>query len=288
MSVAESPFAVWLTKLFDRIEEKWDSEPFLKLMAIVLVGSYLLAILFIELKSNGIISWSVIPVDHFKAIELAFTFLLFFEVINLVFSLVKSVSVSMETQLQILSLILLRNAFKLFGEFPDTITWHAIQHKVILMSADAFGALIIFFIIIFIRKIDKHRYISKSIDEQQSFINIKKIIAFILLITFIVLIVTDIYYFFNTNADFNFFHKFFTILIFNDILLVFIALRYCSRYRILFRNSGFALATITMRLSLEIKAPYNDLLGVSSAIFVLLLVMAYNRIPNAYQEMPKD
>ncbi len=288
MSVAESPFAVWLTRLFDRIEEKWDSEPFLKLMAIVLVGSYLLAILFIELKSNGIISWSVIPVDHFKAIELAFTFLLFFEVINLVFSLVKSVSVSMETQLQILSLILLRNAFKLFGEFPDTITWHAIQHKVILMSADAFGALIIFFIIIFIRKIDKHRYISKSIDEQQSFINIKKIIAFILLVTFIVLIVTDIYYFFNANADFNFFHKFFTILIFNDILLVFIALRYCSRYRILFRNSGFALATITMRLSLEIKAPYNDLLGVSSAIFVLLLVMAYNRIPNAYQEMPKD
>jgi len=286
MSIAESPFVVRFTGLFDRIEEKWNSEPFLKLMAIVLVGSYLLAILFIELKSNGIISWAFIPVDYFKAIELAFTLLLFFEVINLVFSLVKSVSVSMETQLQILSLILLRNAFKLFGEFPETISWHAIQHKVILISADAFGALIIFFIIIVIRKIDKHRFISKSIDEQQSFINIKKIIAFILLAIFVVLIVIDIYYFFNNISNFNFFHKFFTILIFNDILIVFIALRYCGRYRILFRNSGFALATIIMRLSLEIKSPFNDLLGVSAAVFVLLLVMAYNRIPNAYQETP--
>jgi len=286
MSIAESPFVVRFTGLFDRIEEKWNSEPFLKLMAIVLVGSYLLAILFIELKSNGIISWALIPVDYFKAIELAFTLLLFFEVINLVFSLVKSVSVSMETQLQILSLILLRNAFKLFGEFPETISWHAIQHKVILISADAFSALIIFFIIIVIRKIDKHRFISKSIDEQQSFINIKKIIAFILLAIFVVLIVIDIYYFFNNISNFNFFHKFFTILIFNDILIVFIALRYCGRYRILFRNSGFALATIIMRLSLEIKSPFNDLLGVSAAVFVLLLVMAYNRIPNAYQETP--
>ena len=284
MSIAESEFIYRITRVFDRIEKKWDSEPFLKVLAFLLVGAYLLAILLIELKNIGFISWALVPADHFKAIEMAFTFLLFFEVISLVFSLIKSISVSMETQLQILSLILLRNAFKLFGEFPEIYTWHAIQDKVIFMFADAFGALIIFSIIIFIRRIDRHKSICKNIDEQQSFVNIKKIIAFILLITFILLIAFDIYHFFSNKSVFNFFHYFFTILIFNDILLVFIALRYSNSYRILFRNSGYALATIIMRLALELNAPYNDLLGVTAAVFVLLLVIAYNHIPKAYQE----
>ena len=284
MSIAESGWVFHLTAIFDRIEKKWESKSFLKVLASLLVTVYLLSVLLIVLKHNHFISWQIIPDNHFKAIELAFTFLLFFEVISLVFSLVKSVSVSMEAQLQILSLILLRNAFKLFGEFPEIYTWNAIQDKVFFMFADAFGALIIFSLIIFIRHADRHKSICKNYEEEQSFINIKKIIAFVLLLTFLTLIIVDVYYFFRQEVVFNFFHYFFTILIFNDILLIFISLRYSNHYRILFRNSGFALATIIMRLALETKAPYNDLLGVLSAIFVLLLVLAYNRIPHAYQE----
>lgn len=287
MSAAESPFVFRLTSVFDRIEQKWESKIFLKTLASLLVSVYLLTILLIQLKHSGIISWGFIPHNHFKAIEMAFTFLLFFEVVSLVFSLVKSVSVSMETQLQILSLILLRDAFKLFGEFPEIYTWAAIHEKILFMFVDAFGALVIFSIIIFIRRIDLHKTICKNIDEQQSFVNIKKLIAFILLVIFTVLIVLDIYHFFNQEAVFNFFHYFFTVLIFNDILMVFISLRYSNHYRILFRNSGFALATIIMRLALETAPPYNVVLGASSAFFVLLLVIAYNRIPRALGETPK-
>ncbi len=284
MSIAESSFVFRLTGLFDSIEKRWESRPFLKVLAFLLVIVYLLAILLIVLKHNHAISWNIIPDNHFKAIELAFTFLLFFEVISLVFSLVKSVSVSMEAQLQILSLILLRDAFRLFGEFPETYAWAAIHHKVLFMFVDAFGALVIFCIIIFIRRIDRHKSICKNPDDQQSFINIKKLISFVLLLVFVAMIVLDVYYFFRQETVFNFFHYFFTILIFNDILLVFISLRYSNHYRILFRNSGFALATIIMRLALEIEEPYNVALGVGAALFVLLLVVAYNRIPHAWGE----
>ena len=287
MSVAESPFFTRITRTFDRIEKNWESDSFLKILASLLVAVYLLAILLIVLKHNNLILWNVIPGNYFKAIELAFTFLLFFEVISLVFSLVKSVSVSMEAQLQILSLILLRDAFKLFGEFPETYAWSAIHHKVLFMFVDAFGALVIFIIIILIRRIDRHKSICKSLDEQQSFINIKKLIAFVLLLVFVAMIVLDVYYFFRQESTFNFFHYFFTILIFNDILLVFISLRYSNHYRILFRNSGFALATIIIRLALETIEPYNVVLGIGSALFVLLLVMAYNRIPKAWKETLK-
>ncbi len=284
MSVAESPFVFRLTALFDRIEKTWESRGFMKVLAFALVVVYLFAILLIVLKQNHTINWHFLPDNPFKAIELAFTFLLFFEVISLVFSLVKSVSVSMEAQLQILSLILLRNAFKLFGEFPETLQWEAIHQKVFFMFAEAFGALLIFSLIILIRRIDRHKSICRNDEDQLSFINIKKLIAFLLLLIFLGLILLDIYHFFRQEAVFNFFHYFFTILIFNDILLVFIALRYSNHYRILFRNSGFALATIVMRLALEIREPFNVLLGVLAACFVLLLVAAYNRIPQAWKE----
>jgi hypothetical protein len=275
---------VGIAQLFDRIEKRWESQPFLKTLAFLLVVVYLAAILLIQLKHSGIISWSFIPQNHFKAIEMAFTFLLFYEVLSLVFSLVQSVSVSMETQLQILSLILLRDAFQLFGEFPEIYSWPAIHSKILFMFVDAFGALIIFSIIIFIRRIDRHKTICKNVQEQQSFILIKKLIAFVLLLVFSVMILLDIYYFFSQQAVFNFFHYFFTILIFNDILLVFISLGYSHHYRILFRNSGFALATIIMRLALETVQPYNVILGVMASLFVLLLVIAYNRIPQAWDE----
>ena len=288
MSLAESLFFARTTRAFDRIEKKWESDSFLRILAFLLVAVYVLAIVLIVLKHNRLITWNFIPDNHFKAIELAFTFLLFFEVISLVFSLVKSVSVSMEAQLQILSLILLRDAFKLFGEFPETYAWAAIHHKVLFMFVDAFGALVIFSIIIFIRRIDRHKSICKNLDEQQSFINIKKLIAFVLLLVFVAMIVLDVYYFFRQETTFNFFHYFFTILIFNDILLVFISLRYSNHYRILFRNSGFALATIIMRLALETKEPFNVVLGTASALFVLLLVLAYNRIPKAWKESAKS
>jgi len=208
MSLIDSPFVFRFARIFDYIEKKWESKSFLKVLSFLLVGSYLLAILLIQLKYSGIIAWRFIPDNHFKAIELAFTLLLFFEVVSLVFSLVKSISVSMETQLQILSLILLRNAFKMFGEFPESFAWTAIHDKIYFMFADAFGALVIFSIIIFIRRIDRHRTICKSVDEQQSFVNIKKIIAIVLLVIFLSFIALDIYHFFQQEAIFSNFQLF--------------------------------------------------------------------------------
>lgn len=264
---------------FDLAEQRWHSQQFAKLLASVLIATYLITLILIELKINGIIAWKVIPESYFKAIELAFVLLLFFEVISLVFTLVHSISKSVEIQLQILSLILLRNAFKIFGSFPNGYQISSLYEKVAYMFTDAFGALIIFAIIILIRRLDKHRTFFHEIDLQESFITVKKIIGMILLIVFGVMIVLDIYHFFNQEKTFNFFRLFFNFMIFTDILLVFISLRYSNTYRVLFRNSGYALATIIMRLAFESAVPYNDILGVGASLFVLSLVIVYNRIP---------
>ncbi|MBE0650221.1 MAG: hypothetical protein IH595_05205 [Bacteroidales bacterium] len=279
MNFHEHPSILFLNGWFDKTKQSWESKRFMKLLAGVLVITYLVVIILIELKHYGYIHLELIPQNHFKSIELAFTLLLFFEVISLVFSLVQSISKSMEVQIQIMSIILLRDAFKLFGEFPENYTWPLIQDKVIFMFIDAFGALLIFIIIIMIQRLDKHQPIFKSLDEKLSFVSIKKIISLILLVVFVVMIGLDLADFFIQKDTFDFFHIFFTFLIFIDILLVFIALRYSNSYLFLFRNSGYAIATIIMRLSLGMPQPYNMVLSVLAAIFVLSLVAAYNRVP---------
>ncbi len=279
MSSTENKTILFVNKLFNKIEDYWESETFQKISAEFLIFTFIISLVFIEIRNLGWISWDIIPGNLFMAINLSFSLLLYFEVISLVFSLVKSVSSSMETQLQILSLIFLRDAFKVFGHISDVYTWKLIEQKLLFIFADSLGALIIFIIIIFIRKYDLHKSICKSIDLQKSFIVIKKTLALILLITFISLILLDIAYFFANKELFNFFHVFFTILIFNDILLVLITLRYSNSYRIIFRNFGYALATILMRVAIELDHIHNVILGISSAVFVLLFVLTYNNIP---------
>lgn len=279
MSSTENKIFLHITKVFDWIEGYWESEIFIKRAAEFLIFAFISSLIFIEIRNLGWISWNIIPGNLFMAINLSFSLLLYFEVISLVFSLVKSISTSMETQLQILSLIFLRDAFKVFGHISDVYTWKLIEQKLIFIFADSLGALIIFIVIIFIRKYDLHKSICKSIDLQKSFIIIKKALALILLVVFVSLILIDISLFFANKEIFDFFHVFFTILIFNDILLVLISLRYSNSYRVIFRNFGYALATILMRVAIELDHIHNVILGISSAVFVLLLVLTYNNIP---------
>ncbi|MBV5326887.1 MAG: hypothetical protein JZU65_04505, partial [Chlorobium sp.] len=85
-------------------------------------------------------------------------------------------------------------------------------------------------------------------------------------------------YFYLTNQQtFDFFAIFYTILVFSDVLLVLVSLRYSSNYQIVFRNSGFAVATVVVRLALTAPPYYNVLLGVGAMVFAIGITVAYNR-----------
>ena len=70
---------------------------------------------------------------------------------------------------------------------------------------------------------------------------------------------------------------FYTILIFSDILLVLIAQSFLPEFPAVFRNSGYALATLLIRLSLTAPAYYNVLIGLSSVVLAVLLTLVYNK-----------
>ncbi|MFO8032117.1 MAG: hypothetical protein R6U22_06200 [Desulfohalobiaceae bacterium] len=75
----------------------------------------------------------------------------------------------------------------------------------------------------------------------------------------------------------SFFAEIYTILIFSDVLLVLIANRFFPGFRDIFRNSGFAISTLLMRLSLTAPAYWNVGIGIGAALFALLLATAYKR-----------
>ena len=65
------------------------------------------------------------------------------------------------------------------------------------------------------------------------------------------------------------------------MLLVLVSLRYSSSYEILFRNSGFAVATVVVRLALTAPPFFNVLLGVGAMVFAIGITFAYNGFKKA-------
>ena len=266
---------------YDFLETYWDGEKNHKVLGTAIVLSFLLSLFIIQLNRWGVFPQSIaryISHNYFVAIEFAFVVLLFFEVLSLVFVLPHSVAGALSKQFEILSLILLRQAFKEFGEIPDISNLVNMQDIGLHIISDAFGALIIFVGIYFIRKTSKHYRITDDDEEQFRFGQLKKVISLVLLAIFVLLGVQDLWLFANQETTFRFFETFYTVLIFSDILIVLVSLRYSYRYIVLFRNSGFALATVLLRVALTAPVYYNVVIGLLAVVFVLILNVFYGKI----------
>jgi hypothetical protein len=269
-----------INQLFDTLESRWESQRGQRLVANGLIVSFVIAFLVIEFSRQGWLSgWlaTLIPTNHFYAVDFTFKLLLVWELAGLIFGLAHSVANSVGKQIEILSLILLRETFKEFTNFDEPIAWEQVQPALIPIVAEALGALVIFVLVGFYYRVQRHRPLTDNTQGRASFVTTKKFIALGLLVAFLALGLYSIQQYFLARRNVAFFENCYTVLIFADVLLVFVALRYASTYVIVFRNSGFTIATVLIRLALIAPPPFNALLGIGSALFALGLTVAYNR-----------
>lgn len=269
-----------LANLYNRIESYWHGDKNHRILGGFIVLVFIVSLLLIYLNKLGLINeyiGSYIPDKYFSAIVIAFWILLLFEIFSLIFVLPKSVSSSMLTQFEIFSLILLRDIFKSIESFPEPIEWNHLAQNFYPMALDAFGALMVFIGIYFIRKMQLHRSITTK-DQQNQFIEIKKVLSLLLIGIFIGLAAYDAYLFLIQSTHFQMFNLFYTVMIFFDVAIVLISLRYNLSYVVLFRYSGFTLATIMLRFSLSAPPFYKALIGVISVIFVIILTFFYSKL----------
>src|SRR5210317_763930 len=135
------------TWIFDPLHYHWEHERMHRKISVMLVLLFIGSLLIIELKRQGILSGSLVasvPKNHFFAIQAAFTVVLIMEIISLIFTIPCSFSKSVGKQFEILSLILMRNAFKELSYLPEPIVFTGNEDAMLRIVSDGFGALFVF------------------------------------------------------------------------------------------------------------------------------------------------
>jgi hypothetical protein len=275
--------------VFDLLEERWQKLTTQRRVASTLVVVLVAGLALVEARR---ISWlspelaERLPSNHFEAILLPFTLLLLAEVISLVFAIAQSVAIAVGKQLEIMSLILIRQSFKELTFFPEPIVWDLTSGRVLYILSDASGALVIFGLLVIYFRMQTHQPISRDPDDQSSFVGAKKLIALALLASLAIIAAEVAWAWLFTGEEHSFFEIFYTLLIFADVLIVLISLRYSVAYPVVFRYFGFAVATVLIRLALTAPRVVDAGLGVVATVFAIALTWVYNRTAAGEFEAP--
>ncbi len=180
-----------------------------------------------------------------------------------------------------MSLILIRQSFKELTYFPEPIVWDLasseVTRRVLYILSDASGALVIFALLVVYFNMQTHQPISRDPDDQSSFVGAKKLIALALLASLVIIATEVVWAWVSAGQEHSFFEIFYTILIFADVLIVLISLRYSVAYPVVFRYFGFAVATVLIRLALTAPRVVDAGLGVVATVFAIALTWVYNR-----------
>ncbi|MEL6397295.1 MAG: hypothetical protein AAFQ71_15030 [Planctomycetota bacterium] len=270
-TLAESFEAVWLSRRarFAR--------------AGTLIGVLLGGILLIELNRRGVSPLiSQFPDVHLAAIGWTVTVLLIFEIVEMLLSLPKSVATSVGRHLQVYALVLLRDAFAKLGEFtePIDIGFEELggeQGKALaIMGTDAAGAIALFLCATLFARFQTHTPIISDPARSGTFVAIKQAVMLAMLVTLAGLLTADLIKLLGGGVDLRLFDRFFTTLVFVDVLFAVVSLGFTEIPAVVFRNFGFAFAAIMLRLAIASDEFIRPVLGVTGGATALGVTAVYN------------
>jgi len=219
------------------------------------------------------------------AVYTPFSVILFYEVILLVFGLAASHTGEIAKQYQIISLIVVRRVFKDIGNFSDLENWLAEPEAVKAVLLDMAGAVLMFLIVTaftYLRRVTPKTPIRRDLA---GFIQLKKAMAVLLLVVLVTLAAINLASWLGivrgpaaamvvppANVDLFFFPRFFEFMIFTDVFLLIVSLAYYDRYEYVFRNAGFVISTVLLRVSLSTPKPYDLLLALTAMLYGLAVL----------------
>lgn len=276
-----------ITYVFDPMHAFYEHEKLHKKLSAGLVFLFLFSLLVIELNRQQFLPEAFaagLPANHFHAVQMAFSIILVLEVISLIFVLPCSFSKSLGKQFEILSLILIRNAFKELSYFPEPITYLGNEQKILHILSDGFGALLIFGLLGVYYALQKRTEDNVTGVDIYGFVAAKKGISLLLLVSFCCMGTLALLGKVAGTGDSDFFHDFYTLLILTDILIVLISQCFHPSAKYVFRNSGYALSTLMIRIALVAPVYCNVLLGVAAIGFAILLSLINNYLFQGEQQ----
>ena len=219
------------------------------------------------------------------AVYTPFSVILFYEVVLLVFALAASHTGEIAKQYQIVSLIVVRRVFKDIGSFSELENWLAEPEAVKAVLLDMAGAVLMFLIVTGFTLLRRMTPNTPIRHDLQGFIQLKKAVAVLLLVVLIVLATINLASWLGlvrslplplgprpADVDLFFFPRFFEFMIFTDVFLLIVSLAYYDRYEYVFRNAGFVISTVLLRVSLSTPKPYDLLLALTAMLYGLVVL----------------
>jgi hypothetical protein len=230
-----------------------------------------------------------LPASYLKAIYTPFSIILFYEVLTLVVILPQSIVIFIGKQFEIITLIVIRSFFHDIADYdldkPDIYTFSFLKD----ISLDLVGALLLFFLTTLFYQLFAKTKKTKSEPslKRTRFINIKKTAAVILSLLLLVLSVVSFVnwsvhlYHVSTedvlphDPNSVFYKDFFGIMIFVDVFLLILSFIYSGSYDLIFRNGGFVISTILVRIALTAQKPFNIYFALTAVLFGVLLMALF-------------
>ncbi len=219
------------------------------------------------------------------AVYTPFSVILFYEVVLLVFALAASHTGEVAKQYQIISLIVVRGVFKDIGGFHDLENWLAEPAAVRAVLIDMAGAVLMFLIVTGFTLLRHVTPKMPSHRDLEAFIQLKKAVAVLLLVVLVTLAVVNLASWAGLvgrlpvllspppiDVDLFFFPRFFEFMIFTDVFLLIVSLAYYDRYEYVFRNAGFVISTVLLRVSLSTPKPYDVGLALIAMLYGLAVL----------------
>ena len=282
--IFKSLFAKFLSE-----ETKEKSEKIIIYIAILSFLFHLLLIGLADLEWIKFDDISGLLKNPITAIYTPFSFILLYEAYLLVYYLPKSTTKYIGKQYEIITLIIIRRIFKDLYKLEFTNNWFSKQDNIVFLS-DVLAVLILFYLIYLYYKIVEVKAIQKISVEVANFINLKKIIATILVPVFLMLAIYNFsFWIFENlfaasqkgvaikNINKIFFDEFFTILILIDVLLLLFSFLHTDKFNQVIRNSGFIISTILIKLTFNIEGVLNTVITVVAVLLGVLILYIYNK-----------
>ncbi len=235
----------------------------------------------------------VVGSSYLSAIYTPFVLILFYEVLLLVLSIPQSTTLAVGAQFEIISLITIRNVFKDLTKFDDFSHVDQQFDAFVTTLTDMFGGLLLFLLVAVFYHINRRRTSREQFHEVSSlelerFIARKKIIALGLSVLLFGLAALSLWTWgvesyraiFEGFVDKRtlttiFYADFFTILIFTDVLILILSLLLTDSYQLVFRNAGFVISTVMLRISLSAAHPYSLIAAIIGILFGVLVLRIY-------------
>ena len=275
-------FNFFLSEKSKKIVEK-------SILYISIIG-FLIHLLLIYLTKSSLITIK----DHYglfnnpiAAIYTPFSFILIYEIYQLIYYLPRSISTYISKQYEIITLIIIRRIFKDISDLnlsQNIITSSMNEYFFIDLLAS-----IILFLLIFLFRLSSRKKINDIIDNinLMRFIRIKKWISSILVPLIIVLAISHLFIWFSeylSNDSISdiksintiFFDELFQILILVDVFLLLFSFFNSDLFHNIMRNSAFIISTILIRVSFMTEGLNNVILIILSVLFGLTIQLIYN------------